>query len=96
MIEIKKIRNLGTICPTQWYAWDSDSYAYYIRYRWGRLTVTKSKEQTEKEDDAVLGNNIFEKYYGDKYDGSLLYPELKELTKEEFAFPETEENYIRW
>jgi hypothetical protein len=49
-------------CPSQWHAWDADGTYYYIRYRWGFLSVDKGD---------VMGEPIFGEQVGDDLDGSM-------------------------
>lgn len=49
MTVFKYLKNLGTICPSQWDGETSDGKEVYIRYRWGNLTVTVAMAITVRE-----------------------------------------------
>lgn len=48
-VVIRKLEQTLSACPTQWDAWAEDGTYYYIRYRFGRLTIDKGE----------VGNTIF-------------------------------------
>ena len=84
MIKIVELKQTCVACPSQWDAWDDEDNYYYIRYRWGHLTITIHE---------VCGELIFEKYLGGAFDGYLELDKLKEITKDIFQFDlEEEEN----
>lgn len=77
MKTITKLNKTCNICPTQWDAEDSEGQTYYIRYRYGNLTVHK---------DGPLGDTILEKSYGHVLDGIITFSKLRELTKDVLTF----------
>ncbi len=55
MITITKIDQTCWACPSQWDMWANDGKQYYVRYRWGHLTV-----------DSVSGDRC-EPLYGEQH-----------------------------
>lgn len=84
MIQIVKAVNLGTACPTQWDAWDSEGWQYYVRYRYGRLRI-------DAVDDVNENVTLLSRQLGDGLDGILGFSELKEATAAGFLWPQYEE-----
>ena len=70
-IELVRVEQTCMACPSQWDAWDKDGTYYYIRYRWGFLSVTKNE---------VLGERIFEAAVGDGLDGWMTTDEMLKHT----------------
>ena len=62
MIKITRIVKTCMACPAQWNAWDDNGDYYYIRYRFGKLTVHKGLN---------LNELIFSKVIGGEYDGEI-------------------------
>lgn len=58
-------------CPSQWNVWDVDGTYYYIRFRWGRLTVDKGE---------VGAPTIFDSQISDEMDGLLGTDEMLAAT----------------
>lgn len=79
LIKIQKLIRTSIACPSQFDAYDDEDTYYYIRYRWGHLTVNK---------DAVLGEYILSKDIGGPMDGMMSEEELFEHTKELFDWSE--------
>ena len=80
--KIKKLTQTCGACPSQWEASTDDGRMIYIRYRWGGLSVSISKEITDDIYDAIDGDNLFYENLGDGLDGYLTEEEMKEATKE--------------
>lgn len=66
-----KLIDHETSCPSQWDAWDADGTYYYIRYRWGRLTVAMGE---------VLGDLVFDAQVGGQWDGTMTTDEMLKIT----------------
>lgn len=58
-------------CPSQWDAWDSEGGYYYIRFRWGFLSVSKGSSDTWDDHEEVYGRQI-----SDDLDGVLTTEEM--------------------
>ena len=69
-----KILNLTKtcwMCPSQWEGTLEDGKMVYIRYRWGHLTITTSKEPSNDIQDAVDGEMLLELQVGDDFCGNM-------------------------
>jgi len=62
VITLVRLEQTCSTCPSQWDAWDADGTYYYIRYRWGCLTVERGE---------VWGELIYDGCTGDPLDGSM-------------------------
>lgn len=72
-LKVVKLVETCAGCPAQWDAWtDADEYLY-IRYRGGKLTVSKEAGNTN---DTILSC-----HWGEPLDGFMTVEELKEVTK---------------
>ena len=60
-INIVKCVRTCTSCPSQWDMYDDQGIRYYVRYRWGNLTVSYEP----------LGELLFEKICGHEFDGYM-------------------------
>jgi hypothetical protein len=67
MVELTKIEKTCDACPAQWDAWDAGGHYYYIRYRWGVLSVEDLERQ--QRDTIRVGDNL---------DGSMSTEQLRE------------------
>lgn len=84
-IELVRIEQTCMACPSQWDAYDAEGNYYYIRYRWGFLSVTKGD---------VLGERVFEAAIGDGLDGFMTTEEMLKHTGMTMAFGgEAYDNY---
>lgn len=85
MIEINKLKQTCTACPSQWEFFTFDNRPVYVRYRWGSLTVNIG-EPNDTIMDAVGGLDIIRKEIGNSLDGFIEWEcveeELNKLTKE--------------
>ena len=61
-------------CPSQWEGTTTCGLPFYIRYRWGHLSVSIAKPG----ECPVSGKEIFGKQIGDGFDGCLSEEELFE------------------
>lgn len=62
MLRLTRIVQTCSACPSQWDAWDEAGTYYYVRYRFGRFTVTK---------DRVNGELLVNEVLGDRLDGMM-------------------------
>lgn len=69
-IELVDIRKTCRACPSQWDAWDEEGQRYYIRYRFGKLTVDKVPEDIDVSDFGQW-ENILDISYGGEWDGTM-------------------------
>lgn len=67
MIILTKIEQTCSACPAQWDGFEEDGTYYYIRYRWGHLTVNRG---------AVNGEEIYSEYIGGGLDGYMHTDEM--------------------
>jgi hypothetical protein len=70
-IRFRKMEQTCNACPSQWDAWDADGVLYYIRYRWGHLTIHRG---------GVDGDLIFEWQSEDCWEGILSTEDMLEKT----------------
>lgn len=75
MINVTKIVNTCTACPSQWSGVTDDEKEVYVRYRWGYLSVDVGEDC------------VFEANPGDSLDGYMDFDELKEHTKNVISWP---------
>ena len=71
VIVLDRIVQTCNACPSQWDAWDTEGNYYYIRYRWGFLSVDKG---------SVRGERVFEAPVGDGLDGCMSTDEMLNVT----------------
>ena len=58
-------------CPAQWSIVTSDGRALYVRYRYGRLTVS-----AEDSEGFPIGELLHEEQCGGEYDGDMSTDEM--------------------
>ena len=88
MIEIVSARMALCACPTIWIGKTADGHTIYCRYRWDHLSVRLST-QPNPEFEGAGGASIAELKYGEPFDGSLDFEELRNITSELIIWPET-------
>lgn len=74
MIVITRAVRTGSMCPSQWQVWGTNGKEYYIRYRWGILTIQKGDPGGEEVLRKLTGKG--------EYDGSMTFQELREMVAE--------------
>lgn len=86
MLKVKALIKTCPAFPSQWEGVLEDGRAVYIRYRWGRLTVSAGKSV----EDAIVNydGNILAIDVGGPIDGTMGERELKIHTKGVLIFPE--------
>ncbi len=89
-MKIKSIKQTCPACPSQWEGHLEDGRMFYIRYRWGHLSISVSDKPTDDVYDAVKGKEVLSKDVGDELDGTMSWDELHHAAREFF----TEEPYI--
>ena len=89
MINIVKIYETCSGCPSQWEAKDSDGRFYYFRYRWGALRVTSADSPEDWKEG--LDNESFYANLGDPFDGFMTYEELQWALIDLMTMPDTAE-----
>jgi len=93
MIKITKVIRTCWACPSQWELVDNEGYPYYIRFRYGFLSVRKGKKNKDIL-TAIEGKEVFSYNFGGVFSGYMEYEHLKEILKDVMIFPEKEyENY---
>lgn len=63
-------------CPSQWEGKLEDSRTFYVRYRWGYLSVCVSPGPTDSMDEAVRGEEVYGAQLGREFDGCLDWDEV--------------------
>ena len=76
-IKIIKIDRTSFACPAQWDMWDSKDNYYYVRFRWGELTINKHE---------VFGELVFSNQTDSDWNGFMEEEELIEMVSEVFYF----------
>lgn len=77
MIKILEIKSHRTYCPSQWDLIDMENNEYYVRYRFGIISVLMNHDKY-----------IFRKVVGDIFDGSMTTHEMKNKLDHIFDFSE--------
>jgi hypothetical protein len=97
MINVVKIVNTCSACPSQWEGLTDTNQQIYFRYRWSALTVEIGAVNDMSRFGGVSGNYIFESNYGNSgFDGSMDYETLKSLVSEKINLPNEESREIDW
>lgn len=81
-LSVKSVNMTCSACPSQWEGKLIDGRMYYVRYRWGCLSVSISKEPTDDVMDTVGGQEIHYSEPGDGFDGSMDTLTMKSIVKE--------------
>jgi len=68
------------VCPSQWEGKLDDGRMFYIRYRWGSLSVRVSRAVTNDVDDAVLGESVLEVDHDNDWDGYMSTKDMQNHT----------------
>lgn len=80
--KVKSIANLGTVCPTQWQGLLKGNIPFFVRYRFGNLTVYVSRQEVSPRFKGCfsfdLANLVFNEQVGDDMDGCMNLNQLKE------------------
>ena len=84
MLKVKALINTCLAFPSQWEGVLEDGRAIYIRFRWGRLTVSAGASV----DDAIMNHegNILAVDVGGPTDGMMDERELEIHTREVLSF----------
>jgi hypothetical protein len=64
--QVATVKQTCTSCPSQWEGTLHDGRCFYIRYRWGGLTIGFGASVGD-----AVGNREFVDYFGDEFDGEL-------------------------
>jgi len=78
-MKIKSIRSTGSCCPAQWEGITDKNEAIYIRYRWGRLTIQRSKPNGTIRDAINEGKLLYSEQIGEECDGVIMLEEVLEI-----------------
>ena len=70
MNKIKTIKQTSCACPAQWEGEFEDGTPFFIRYRWGYLSIRKGVKG-DGVDSAIEGEEIFWEKCGNKLDGLI-------------------------
>lgn len=77
MLTVTKFDLQCGACPTAWDVYTSDGKEWYVRYRWGMLSVRPQHPS---------GERIFEKKIGDHLDGYLEEETMRVELRDIFDF----------
>lgn len=83
-MKISLLKNMGTVCPTQWEGSTPDCENVYIRYRWGSLTVS------------IDHKLVYDKHVGGGLDGYMTNAELVEHLTGVVELPEIVDDTPTW
>ena len=78
-------------CPSQWEGKLKDGRMYYVRYRWGCLEATISKDKTDDVMDAVGGEELHYDEQGDDFDGAMDTHVMKERLSKVLSFKDCDD-----
>lgn len=70
-IKLVRIEQTLDFCPSEWDAYDSDGDYYYIRYRYGFLSVNKGE---------IMGESVFARQVKDHLSGVMSTEEMLRIT----------------
>ncbi len=87
-MKIKSIKNTSTCCPSQWEGITENNETFYIRYRWGRLTIQLSEPNGTITNAVNTGRVLCNKQIGPIYDGVITLEEVMEIMKKELIISE--------
>lgn len=97
MINVIKIVNTCSACPSQWEGLTDNNQQIYFRYRWSTLNVELGAIDDMSKFGGVSGSYIFELDYGNSgFDGSMDYETLKSLVSEKINLPNEESRNVDW
>ena len=77
LIKEKEVVSYG--CPSAWYIYLTTGHILFVRYRWGRLAISRSRSATGNRWDAIAGNEIYNKKIGKITDGFLSWDDAKNI-----------------
>ena len=78
--KIALIKQTCGACPSQWEGFTEDSRPFYIRYRYGVLSVYVGEVGGLSAFDALDGGNIYCENHGGELDGVMSESKMMELT----------------
>ena len=86
-MEVANFKQTCAACPSQWEGKLKDGRMFYIRYRWGYLSVSISKEATDNLSDVFNDDaKEFGMNFGDAMDGVLSTNEMIEAISNKVVF----------
>lgn len=88
MQKIKTIKKTCDACPSQWEGELEDGRNFYIRYRFGLLTVRFGKNVGDSAIDQKTSYQVYELTHGNSLDGYMTEEELQGLTEYVFYWGE--------
>lgn len=77
MFRVAELAQTCLASPSQWEGRTEDDRPFYVRYRWGTLTVQLGEPGTA---DAVEGELLFKADVGDKLGGWMDWSEVEKAT----------------
>lgn len=78
---VRTIIQTSICCPSQWEGHLKDGKMFYVRYRWGILTVYISNAHTKNVKDCFNGQEVINKRLGDEFACLLGETKLIEILK---------------
>lgn len=85
MLKAKTIIKTCQYAPSQWEGKTEDGKSFYIRYRWGTLSLNVSKSVSNNVFDAInedTGDVLFHKFIDDEFDNELNIDEVRKFLSE--------------
>jgi len=84
---VKSVVQTCFACPSQWEGSLEDGRMFYVRFRWGYLSVRVSAEPTKNSMDAVGGSEIFGGSVEDEWAGCMSTNEMARIVKDVLIIP---------
>lgn len=84
-MKIAEVKQTCCACPSQWEGRLTDGRTFYVRYRYGYLSVCVSPTSTTDMYAAVSGEEVYGEQLGDGLDGCIDFDTVLEKTP--LAFP---------
>lgn len=73
---VESVEQTCLACPSQWEGRLTDGRMFYVRYRWGHLSLSVSPGPTTDIFEAVDGEEVYSEATGSEYDGVISWDEV--------------------
>ena len=81
--KVRWIKQTSSCCPSQWEGKLEDDRMFYVRYRFGVLTVDVSDNPTNLVTDCFeKGQEVLYRQIGDEFDGKLSEEQMIEILEQ--------------
>jgi len=84
--KVVSFKKTCSACPSQWEGTLKKGQMFYIRYRWGGLSLRISPKSTNNVIEAVSGEEVCYTALGEQYDGVLSTKDMKKKLKNYLNF----------